>query len=145
MSSRFWLSCCAFLLGVLSMMVLIGLDYRSPVEFAQLSLPALVSYLALIVGPVVYWLYIFYRRRGTKVILRSRPQLSISAFLFGEMLMLCLVSFGVAVPLDFQNFTTVQFLSLVSLFSLLLSFWLLLFYRPRGAQHLWRLDEKHAG
>ena len=92
-----------------------------------------VPSLALLVGPVLYWLYIFYRRRGIKVLLRSRPQLSLSALLIGEMAVLTMVSLDVPLPFEAAEFSAAQLAIYIAVQLALVSVWAALFFRPRQA------------
>ena len=108
MSNRFWLSACAFMVGALLMMAFISLDQSKLVDFGSFEMGHVIIYGLCLLGPLVYWLYIFFRRRGMKVILSSRPHLSASALLFGELLVLTMASLRLLAPIDFANFSLFQ-------------------------------------
>ena len=113
----------------MAMVALISLDMRHPFEFSKLSNFRLAIFSALLVGPVIYWLYIFFRRRGMKVIMRSRPQLSLSAFLLGEMLVLTMASLRILAPIPFAEVTTLQLASYIATMAALGLAWAILFFR----------------
>lgn len=131
MSGRFWLSSCALAFGALAMMALISFDLRHPFDFSEISSFQSVYYFALLLGPIFYWLTIFYRRRGIKVILRSRPQLSLSALLIGEMAVLTLLSLGVPLPFEVAAFSAIQLAIYVAVMVVLFAVWSVMFFRPR--------------
>ena len=113
----------------MAMMALISLEMRHPFDFGKLSGFRLTIYFALLVGPIFYWLYIFFRRRGMKVIMRSRPQLSLSAFLLGEMLALTIVSLRIVTPIPFAAVTTPQLAFYIVTLAALGLAWAILFFR----------------
>ena len=115
------------------MVALISLELRQPFAFGEISGFQLAYFVALLVGPALYWLYIFYRRRGIKVLLRSRPQLSLSALLIGEMAVLTMVSVGIPLPFEVAEFGTVELAIYVAVQVVLLAVWAVLFFRPRQA------------
>ncbi len=133
MSGRFWLSSCALAFGALAMMALISWDLRDPFVFSEISAFQMAYFAALLVGPILYWIYIFYRQRGIKVILRSRPQLSLSALLIGEMVVLTMVSLGIPLPFEAAEFSTVQLAIYAAGQIVLVAIWAALFFRPRQA------------
>ncbi len=132
-SGRFWLSCCAMVFGALAMMALISWELRQPFAFGEISNFQMAYFFALLVGPVLYWLYVFYRRRGIKVALRSRPQLSVSAVLIGEMAVLSMVSLGIPLPFEAAEFSTVELAIYIAVQVALVAVWAVLFFRPRQA------------
>ena len=129
MNGRVWLSFCALAFGAMAMMALISLEMRDPFDFSKLSSFRLTIYFALLVGPIFYWLYIFFRRRGMQVIMRSRPQLSLSAFLLGEMLALTMTSLRIVTPIPFAAVTTLHLIFYIATLAALGLAWAILFFR----------------
>lgn len=132
LNGRFALSLCAFLLGIMTMMALIAAGVRNPLAFDELA-PLHVALIAgFILLPALHWSYIFFRRRGTKILVRSRPQLSISAFLLGEMLVMTLTSLEFVILPSFDSYSTLKMVSFVGLVIGLLMFWGILFFVRGG-------------
>ncbi len=119
--------------GALAMMALISWELRHPFSFGEISSFQMAYFFALLVVPVLFWLYIFYRRRGIKVLLRSRPQLSVSAVLIGEMAVLTMVSLGIPLPFEAAEFATIDLAIYIAVQVALVAVWAVLFFRPRQA------------
>ena len=132
MSNRFWLSACAFIVGAMVMMTFISLDHSKLVDFRSFMQGHVIIYAICLLGPLVYWLYIFFRRRGMRVILSSRPHLSASALLFGELLVLTLGSLRILAPIDFANFSLFQTLLYVASILAPVLLWINLFFGKGG-------------
>ena len=67
------------------------------------------------------------------MLLRSRPQLSLSALLIGEMAVLTMVSLDVPLPFEAAEFSTAQLALYIAVQPVLVSVWAALFFRPRQA------------
>ncbi len=133
LNGRFGLSVCAFLFGMMLMMALIASGMRSPLAVSELA-PLHLGLIALFIAvPMAHWLLIFFRRRGSKVIVPSRPHLSISAFLLGEMLVLTFVSLGFVTLPPFESYSTTRMIMFVGLAVALVMIWTFLFF-ARGKQ-----------
>ncbi len=128
MSNRFWLSLCAFTFGALTMLVVLSLSPATLISFGSFSLAQMLFYGVFLIGPLLYWLYIFFRPRGMNVILRSRPHLSLSALLFGELLILTMVSLQMLDRVNFETASTAGLVLLVLGIVVPLAAWLILFF-----------------
>ena len=67
------------------------------------------------------------------MILRSRPQLSLSALLIGEMSVLTLVSLGGPLPFEVADFSTLQLALYIAVVVVLVSLIANLYFRPDRA------------
>ena len=126
---RLLLSLSALIFGGMSAWTSVSLQILSPIDFDGLGPFELFLCGIAIAAAIIAWRYIYFRQRGSYVMISSRPILTISAFFLGGMSVMVLFYFRFIYPVEFSNLSGVAFTSYAFSFALPLVLWLALMVR----------------
>ena len=101
--SRIWLSILALSAGFMAVWLLVSLRLLLIDSFGRLSLMGMLPYAVAVLIPLLLWLHLFFRERGSAVVISSRFGLSVCAAVLGGTSTYFMIFTGLIEPLELQK------------------------------------------